>query len=191
MSLVRDLTTVEHGVIPTPSLPDPLMLTPLSEQSIGTFLAARGAAWGTSAGWPAADRALFFPFFVREFFVAVKGFVMNGGTVAGNLDIGIYDEAFTRLVSSGTTAQSGTSVLQELDLTDTTLRRGRYYLALWGSSASSLIFRSNTPSANELAVHGAMQQSSLASGLPSTATPVRITSGYAPLAGLSQRTLVA
>jgi hypothetical protein len=55
--------------------------------------------------------------------------VLNGATASGNMDVGIYDYAGTRLVSSGSTAQSGTSAFQDFDITDTLLGPGIFYLA--------------------------------------------------------------
>lgn len=54
----------------------------------------------------------------------------NGTAAGGNHDIGVYDLSWNRLVSSGSTAGSGNSVWQWVNVTDTALAPGRYYLAI-------------------------------------------------------------
>jgi hypothetical protein len=52
-----------------------------------------------------------------------------GLTGAGNFDVGIYDRNGNRLVSSGATAK-GASTEHVLDITDTRIGPGLYYLAM-------------------------------------------------------------
>ena len=84
----------------------------------------------TSSVWPAANLAMFFPVSL-ESPVAVKRFWWeNGATAAGNVDMGLYTRDGTRLTSTGSTAQSGTSVLQSADVTDVIVAPGLYYIAI-------------------------------------------------------------
>jgi len=55
----------------------------------------------------------------------------------GNVDVGIYDLSWNRLVSAGSTARSGASALQFADVTDTYLRPGRYYIAASNSGTTA------------------------------------------------------
>lgn len=56
--------------------------------------------------------------------------IVNGATASGNIDLGIYAPDGTRLGSTGSVAQSGTNVVQNVALTATlTLARGWYYFA--------------------------------------------------------------
>jgi hypothetical protein len=73
---------------------------------------------------------VFIPFTVPEPCTVYKMGWGNGAAVAGNLDAGIYKPDGTRLVSTGSTAQSGTTTLQVVDVADTFLDRGTYYLCL-------------------------------------------------------------
>ena len=70
------------------------------------------------------------PFFVQSRVVAQQLWWINGtGPMAGSIHMGIYDDTYTRLVTSGAVAVSGTNVVQSADIADTTLERGTYYLA--------------------------------------------------------------
>jgi len=63
-----------------------------------------------------------------------------GTTVSGNVDVGIYDAGGTRLVSSGSTSQSGTSATQYFDIGDTALTAGLHWMAIAGSSGTGQIY---------------------------------------------------
>lgn len=80
--------------------------------------------------WPSANLAIFVEFNISQPFLAKLMGCVNGGTVSGNVDMGIYDYSKTRLVSKGTTAQSGASAIQTFDITDTLLNPGTYYMAM-------------------------------------------------------------
>lgn len=68
---------------------------------------------------------------------------VNGGTINGNVDMGVYSESGqTLLVSTGSTAQSGTNALQTVAVSYT-LSPGRYYLAFATSSATATFARQN------------------------------------------------
>jgi hypothetical protein len=99
--------------------------------SIGPFGALQGVNSGaTSTTWPTANTAFFMPFAVPLPVVAQQLFLVNGGAVSGNFDVGIYDAQGTRLVSLGSTAQSGTTALQAAAIASLQLAPGLYYLGL-------------------------------------------------------------
>src|SRR5262245_15809191 len=81
-----------------------------------------------SSAWPSANLALFVPFRVSAPCVAYKMSTGFGTTASGNYDLGIYDAFGNRLVSTGTQAK-GASVEAILDITDTELGPGLYYMA--------------------------------------------------------------
>lgn len=86
----------------------------------------------------AADAVLFAPFLVARQFTAKRMAVMNGTTPAGNVQMGIYGPGGQLLASTPAVAQSGSSVIQMLDLTSLlTLGPGLYFLALSPSSTSA------------------------------------------------------
>jgi hypothetical protein len=92
--------------------------------------AVPGATGLGSATFVAANRAIFQPFRVAEPCVIKQLYVHNGATASGNIDVGVYSMDGTQLVSTGSTAQSGTSNLQVFDVTDTLIGRGAYYVAV-------------------------------------------------------------
>lgn len=109
--------------------PGEITINPWSYQSLGPALFALGQSLPVTNNFVTANLAVFIPFWVAESVVMTKMGWLNGSAVAGNLDCGIYDEAGTRLVSIGSTLQVVVSAWQTVDITDTTLARGRYYLA--------------------------------------------------------------
>lgn len=145
------------------------------------------------AAWPSANRAMYVPFVVETPFLAQMMFVLNG-TVAGNVDVGIYNDEGKRIVSKGTTAQAGATLLQSFDITDTVLLPGVYYMAMASDSASGQYMRwsinaSATTGAQMAASMGVLQQAS-AFVLPATATFAVAQDSYVPDIGLLARTLV-
>ena len=89
-----------------------------------------------SGGWLTNNLAHYFPVWIPHTWVATKLWWQNGATATGNVDCGIYDEAGNRLISTGSTAQSGTNAVQSVDITDTTIPAGTVYLAIAHSSTS-------------------------------------------------------
>lgn len=141
-----------------------------------------------SATNPSQNLAFYTPFVVSIPTMIRKMWVYNGATVNGNLDLGIYDAKGTRLVSSGSTAQSGTNDLQAVDVTDTLLSPGLFYLALASDSATSTFF-AQTFTATWALSFGLLQQAS-AFALPATATFAAFTQTTYPIYGATQRTFV-
>ena len=163
--------------------PGEVTITPWSAQSLGVALFTSGQAPPTSQNFVTANLAVFIPFGVSEAVTITKIFWGNGSTVAGNIDAGIYNPAGTRLVSSGTTLQAGTQSAQVVDVTDTALPRGIYYLALASdtSGATQKVY-AVVPAAGIPQSLGLLQMAA-AFVLPSSATFAAYTSAFIPLVG--------
>lgn len=159
--------------------------SPLSSMVEIAMAAQQGA--GASAVWPAANRAIYVPFYLVERMTATKMFVSNGAAVSGNIDLGIYNAAGTRLVSSGSTAQSGTATAQVVDITDTVLEPGTYYMALAIDNTTATTLRNG--GAAILLKGMAFAQQASAFPLPATATLAAVASAYTPFFGVSFRTV--
>lgn len=149
-------------------------------------MAAAGAAAPASAT-TVATTAVFVPFYVTETYTWTRGLVSNGsGTMTGNVDIGIYSEAGTRLASTGNTALSGVSVVQSIVFTSSVvLAPGRYYMAISYSAATA---NNAVAFANTVALGrycGAYRQTT-ANPLPSTATFATWASQVIPAFAISQ-----
>lgn len=168
----------------------PVMLTPWSRESLGVQIAALAMAAPTSTIWPAANQALYVPFVVDKTATIVKGFWYNGAAVSGNVDLAVYNESYVRQVSIGSTAQSGTSAIQEVNIADTSLTPGRYYLALACDNTTAEFIRVDISTVQLAKALGIAEQAS-AFALPSTATPIVPTYARIPVFGVSLRTLVA
>lgn len=159
----------------TPWHPESLA-APLSK---GTSALALGNTASTAVG--TINQAWFYPFRLYETATVVKLSLVIGATAAGNIDIGVYDAQGNLLVSSGSTAQGSTSTLQSIDVTDTTLQPGTYWMAVMGSDATGTWFA--RLAADELLVPYAyaLQQTTGGFGLPNPATMSRSSATTMPL----------
>lgn len=179
------------GADPTPGPGDlcRVFVSAWSAQALGVELAALGAASPASTVWGTANLARTFPFVIPKPALVRKLWWANGGTVNGNVDVGIYDEGGGLITSSGSVVQAGTNARQEANIADVTLGIGRYYLALASSSATAT-FIAGAPAALVLGALGCTQQAA-AFPLPATGTPAIPASAVLPLCGLALRALVA
>jgi hypothetical protein len=141
-----------------------------------------------SGTWPQANTAIFIPFALTKAITIVKMFSMNGATASGSIDLGIYDVAGTRLISSGSTAQAGTNTLQEFDITDTQIGPGLFYMAVAKNDTAGTLYRV-APVAQLPAGIGVLQQAS-AFALPATATFAAMAQAYFPWIGMTTRSVV-
>jgi hypothetical protein len=138
--------------------------------SLGTYscLPDANGATGSSAAWPTANLAIYVPVRIPTACVVKKLALANGASVTGNFDIGIYSPAGARLVSAGSTAQSGATTEQVVDVTDTLLLAGLYYFAACHSSTGSVMMLAQA--APIAAAHGVLTEALGSVTLPSTAT---------------------
>lgn len=152
--------------------------------SIGYEIASSEVATASSVAWPAANRALFVPFQVSEQVTVYQTFLINGATVSGNVDLGVYKEDGTYIISTGATAQSGTNALQAIDITDTMFGPGRFYMALSISNTTATVFGYLTFDGPTATGFGMFQQAS-AHPLPTTsATFASCSSSTVPRFGI-------
>ena len=61
--------------------------------------------------WPAANRAIYAPLNMPSGFTVARFMTANGNTATGNLDLGLYNSAGTKLISTGTTARASASLV--------------------------------------------------------------------------------
>lgn len=174
------------------TLPPVLILTNSDRYGVGSDIRLTGAGVPTSAAWTAVNRALYLPLYIDRPGIVTKLLAYNGATAAGNVDIGLYDRNYNRIVSKGSTAQAGTSVLQEFDVTDFSIVPGVYFVGLAASLTTTTFFMCVTNISGYLGGMGITQEAS-ALPLPATATPVQVGSAVVqvPVAGIAFRALVA
>jgi hypothetical protein len=143
-----------------------------------------------SAAWPSANRAIFIPLYLSAPFVVATAFWANGGTASGNIDVGVYDVAGTRLGSIGTTAQSGTSTVQSASLA-LALAPGVYFLAIAMDNTTGTVRAINIGNTSLLLMEVCgIQQMASAFVLPSTATFANPASAFIPFIGLTSGTVI-
>ena len=162
-----------------------IIINPLSNECMGMDFLAMDTGFA-SAAWT-ANLVLYVPLITVEPMVVSRFFWRNGITVGGNTDIGIYNEAGTsKLVSTGSTANAGTSVIQSVDVTDFRLPAcSRFWLALGCDSGTQTFWQANALGRG-LEFAGARQQlSGWSSGLPATASLDAATIAALPLFGFT------
>lgn len=132
-----------------------------------------------------ANRAIYVPQLWDFPFIINKFMWWNGSTVAGNVDVGLYDESLTRLTSTGSVARSGASSIQEADVTDLYVSPGRYYLAYAHDSATATTLVT-TWGFDIGRVYGHLDQAS-AFPLPASGTGVTFADTSVPVFGIVTR----
>jgi len=101
------------------------------ELMVGADLLALGAALQVgTVNWVTANQAFYIPFTVMLPSTAFKLGVVNSATGAGNVDMGIYNPDGTKVVSMGSTAVVVAAAWQWLNIADTLLVPGLYYLGV-------------------------------------------------------------
>lgn len=135
-----------------------------------------------------ANLGVYVPFVLSAPATVAKVWWYNGTVVSGSTDVGVYDVAgTTKIIASGAQTNSGTSVLQIIDVTDTALGIGRYWLALTCDNATQTFFRMNSGVQYLDAIGVKQQASAYSSGLPSSISLSTPTVGYVPEFGFATR----
>jgi hypothetical protein len=170
--------------------PTSFVISPYGPEGSGIQLMMNGTVTApATAVWPTGSLAIGFPFVVTQPVTATLLAAFNGSAVSGNVDMGIYDDAGTRLVSIGATAQSGTNAIQSFNITDTPLSPSkRYYLLQVRDNTTGASFR-QTHAAAVLSSLGWVQVAS-AYPLPSSVTFAAMGSAYLPAMGLSTTSVI-
>ena len=154
--------------------PTPLLHLPVASTintaglyCIASDIPAMNAAAGVASAWPSANRAIYVPVIVESYVTAYQ-MAFEVTTQSGNYDIGIYDEAGTLLVAKGSTTVPAIG-LAAVDITDTPLTPGTYFLALVMNNTTVAVWRQSAGTSGSLSVAGVQDQDT-AFALPSTAT---------------------
>lgn len=135
-----------------------------------------------STAWPSANRALFVPIRLSAPLIVTKLAMGAGATAAGNFDVGIYDAQGNKIVSSGATAKVA-SAEQVIDITDTQIGPGLFYLALAADGTDNYTMvtpAGSSPVPLQKARLYGMVQMDTAYTLPATATFAAATAAPVP-----------
>jgi len=162
----------------------PLFINSMSARftSILTGVLGTSNVAPSSGAWPAAGRAIYVPLFLPFEYPVKRVFWVNGASVTGTADLGIYRDDFSRVFALGGAAQSGANSVQYTSV-NLLLEPGAYYLALSLSNTAAM-FRHALAVLN-MREAGCLQEDS-AEPLPSTMTPAQLASAYWPLFGLTR-----
>lgn len=175
---------------PITGLPPRNVISTGSPESLGVEFAAASAAAGSSRTWLLSNKALFIPFTLAERYLAAQLFVSNGAAVSGNIDMGIYAVDGTKIVSIGTTAQAGTSVVQVFNITDTELWRGQFYWGLALDNATGTTINVTAGANFGSVVSGAgVYEMAAAFVLPATATFAASAATTVPILGMTGKAI--
>lgn len=177
---------------PTPTLPPFRVIHSHSEEALGFQLLSAIGGLAPSSQTMSQNLIHYVPFRIDVASTAVKMYYVVGSTSNGNVDMGLYDYEWNYLISSGSTAQGSTATLQELDITDTLLLPGRYWMAIVSNSTTATFYGSGV--VDELAFP-ALPAYTQASTFPlptSTATVAKTTAStpVIPFIGVSFDTLI-
>lgn len=172
---------------PSYRMPTPPVMTPCTMHSLGAVLAGLSSAVmigsGFSTAWTANNKAYYYPFALTEFATARQLLFWVGATSSGDIDVGIYTGAGNLIVSAGSTAMSATvNTVQELNITDTLLAPGDYFLGVVCSTTVGTCFVALSDSDETVLSSLPVYQEALGgSTLPATATPVLSTDATPPI----------
>lgn len=166
--------------------PCEVCVTPWSFQSLGIPLYVMNSTTPAAAAWLAAGLVTFVPFTIPEPMTVTKLFY-GIGAAAGNVDMGLYNEDATRIVSVGSTAAAGANDVHVLDVADTVLNRGRYYIALVCDTVTTLTVFRTAPAAPIGQALGLLEQAGVTLPLSTGASPAtfaKYTRASVPMMGL-------
>lgn len=169
----------------------PWFITPLSACSIGSFVNL-GPSAVTSGTWGAVNDPVAVPFWLQTPETVYQLGWYNGSVAGGHVDVGVYDSAWVRKVSSGSTVGSGNSTLQFVDVADTVLVPGKYYMvmSLDDVTANRIALQVQTVAA--LALAGVYDSTTDAFPLPDPLTNMALAATYVnvPFVVVALRTVV-
>lgn len=167
--------------------PLPLHITSIGRwNNFVTIASFQAAANFGNATWPASNRAVYVPMTIPARFTVARFMVCNGSTVAGNLDVGLYNANGSRLISTGTTAQAGTTQVQYIDVTNQSFPAGNYYLALVLSDTGGRVSTSAISVSTFEPFIGSTLENLGSTVLPATMTPAVRTVNGLPCFGFTQ-----
>lgn len=153
-----------------------------SPQALGVGYCAIAQAGAGNAAWPAANDALFIPLVLDRPVTVSRMFAANGNVAGNAIDLGIYTADGALIVSSGSAAQSGTITLQFLDVTDTYLSPGQYYMAAAANGTTATMRRFSTSIIIQQMLGVLKATSSFP--LPTSVTFATVTATYVPIIGV-------
>lgn len=136
--------SIGDRIIAASSPPVPEIISTYSKEAVGVEIGDLVATGATPSDltWPAANRVIWVPIRLQFSFTVARFFVVNAGTVAGNLDLAVVNAAGTlQGTTAGATAQAGTYAVQLAAPSggNFTLAAGLYMMGVGESSATATV----------------------------------------------------
>lgn len=171
-----------------PRMPAPFVLCPGSQETgMGRHWQQISTSGSASAVYPTSNLLIAYPFVLEAPATAKQLYCYNGTVVSGNVDMAILAANGDRLVSIGSTAQSGTSVLQVFNITDTALAPDTlYYCALACDNTTATFFRWTAGTAAIWRTAGVVTVGS-SFAIPASNTLAVTATNYLPVMGIDFR----
>lgn len=146
----------------------------------------------TVAGaWPTANLAIYVPIRVQWQVVLRKLWLAPTTTATtGNLDVGLYTSGGTRIISAGNTNKAAGTAEQIIDVTDTVIYPGLYFMALVCSNNTDTFSKGTAVTAPFFAAMGCLSEALGSAVLGTTASwSVDQTNAFYPIMGFSTGTV--
>lgn len=149
-----------------PPVPDNV-IHPGHPNSLGLNMMNWNLTSFVSTAWPTANKAIYVPFILHRPNTLYKVGWWNGAAAqAGTREVGLYKPDGTKIISGSATAAT-INIAQMVDVTDTVVEAGLYFLGMSDSGTATLF--AIAPTAPLCAGLGVLSQVT-ASPLPATAT---------------------
>lgn len=151
---------------------------------VGTQTAVPASSTG-----PSANVATYFPFICTRTYTWTRGFWYNGSAPDGtnNISVAVYNEAGTRLATTGNVALSGASVIQSAAFSaSVSLPVGTYYMGCMysvGADANGLFAYPSTALSK---IAGLYSESVGSNPMPSSATFATYSAAVVPYIGIAR-----
>ena len=180
---------IQEVLPPVTSFRNAETINVLSHECLGLDMLYVASAFG-SAVWT-ANLATYIPLFTMQPILVSQFFWFNGTAVNGNSDVGIYSQdGATKVSSTGSTANSGTSQIQVVNVSDVLLAANqRYWLALASDSGTQTFWRSTATARAQDYCAVKQQTSAWSSGLPASATFATPSVAVLPFFGFTGTTI--
>ena len=176
------------GTFPKKSSPiDPLItVAPFMPCSMGGVVSVLGQR--SSQGFGAAPYSVFMPFRISRMYKFSSMFIYNGSVTSGNIDLGVFSEDGTLLVSTGSTAQGAVATVQKISVSETILTTGLYYMGLSCDNTSSKFYSQNSGIQFNVLIGAAEMANQFP--LPANITFATYSNNWVPMMGLTGRSFV-
>jgi len=141
------------------------------------FHSTHGVYPSDGGAWPTANKAFYVEIFIPEIYTISQFGWINSNVTGGNFDAGIYNVDLDLIVKTGSTAQTAGGQIQVVNVADTELAPGFYYVGISHDTATSRIIRGLATDVTRTTGARLFEQAS-AFPLPDPAVPVPQTTGF-------------